>query len=57
MGVFVLVLLVPFAYLLSVGALDWGPVKDVLARGAPGPLLRRREAMLDPSEREGEVAA
>jgi hypothetical protein len=32
-------------------------VKDVLARGAPGPLLRRREAMLDPSEREGEVAA
>jgi NADH-quinone oxidoreductase subunit A len=57
MGVFVLVLLVPFAYLLSVGALDWGPVKDVIARGAPGPLLRRREAMLDPSEGEGEVAA
>jgi NADH-quinone oxidoreductase subunit A len=57
MGVFVLVLLVPFAYLLSVGALEWGPVKDVIARGAPGPLLRRREAMLDPSEREGEVAA
>jgi NADH-quinone oxidoreductase subunit A len=57
MGVFVLVLLVPFAYLLSVGALDWGPVKDVLARGAPGPLLRRREAMLDPTRRDQEAAA
>ena len=29
MGVFLLVLLVPFAYLLSVGALDWGPVRQV----------------------------
>src|SRR6266567_1624279 len=28
MAVFVLTLLVPFAYLLLVGALDWGPVKD-----------------------------
>lgn len=36
---FVLVLLVPFAYLLSVGALEWGPVKDVIQR-LPGPLLR-----------------
>lgn len=27
MGIFLLVLLVPFAYLLSVGALDWGPMK------------------------------
>ena len=32
MGVFLLVLLVPFAYLLSTGALDWGPVKQVVAR-------------------------
>ncbi len=32
MGVFLLVLLVPFAYLLSTGALDWGPVKQVAAR-------------------------
>ena len=31
MGVFLLVLLVPFAYLLSTGALDWGPVKQVVA--------------------------
>src|SRR5262249_11999328 len=30
MSVFVLVLLVPFAYLLSVGALEWGPVRDVI---------------------------
>ena len=45
MGVFLLVLLVPFAYLLSTGALDWGPVKQVVSRtgttvlralGAPG---------------------
>ena len=45
MGVFLLVLLVPFAYLLSTGALDWGPVKQVTTRigatvlravGAPG---------------------
>jgi NADH-quinone oxidoreductase subunit A len=45
MGVFLLVLLVPFAYLLSTGALDWGPVKQVTVRvgttvlravGAPG---------------------
>jgi NADH-quinone oxidoreductase subunit A len=45
MGTFLLVLLVPFAYLLSTGALDWGPVKQVTSRlgatvlravGAPG---------------------
>ncbi len=39
MGVFLLVLLVPFAYLLSTGALEWGPVKRVLAR-AGGDVLR-----------------
>ena len=43
MSVFVLVLAVPFAYLLSVGALDWGPVKDVVQR-LPGPLLRTKQA-------------
>jgi NADH-quinone oxidoreductase subunit A len=32
MGVFLLVLLVPFAYLLSTGALDWGPIKQVVTR-------------------------
>ena len=45
MGTFLLVLLVPFAYLLSTGALDWGPVKHAVSRvgstvlraaGAPG---------------------
>jgi NADH-quinone oxidoreductase subunit A len=45
MGVFLLILLVPFAYLLSTGVLEWGPVKQVLSRagatvlraaGAPG---------------------
>jgi NADH-quinone oxidoreductase subunit A len=47
-GIFVLVLLVPFAYLLSVGALEWGPVQDVLQR-TPGRLLRTRDAMIDPA--------
>jgi NADH-quinone oxidoreductase subunit A len=56
MGVFLLTLLIPFAYLLSVGALDWGPVKDVLQR-MPGPLLRTKRAVLDPSERPEQEAA
>jgi NADH-quinone oxidoreductase subunit A len=56
MGVFVLVLLVPFAYLLSVGALDWGPVRDIVRR-MPGPLLRTNRAMLDPADAEKEAAA
>ena len=46
---FVLVLLVPFAYLLSVGALEWGPVRDVLER-LPGPLLRTDAAVYDPNQ-------
>src|SRR5436853_3500794 len=45
MGVFLLVLLVPFAYLLSTGAVSWGPARQTLERvgtrvlravGAPG---------------------
>jgi NADH-quinone oxidoreductase subunit A len=45
MGFFLLILLVPFAYLLSTGALEWGPVKQATSRlgatvlravGAPG---------------------
>jgi NADH-quinone oxidoreductase subunit A len=35
MGVFLLVLLVPFAYLLSTGALDWGPARRLRARLTP----------------------
>jgi NADH-quinone oxidoreductase subunit A len=56
MGVFVLVLLVPFAYLLSVGALDWGPVRDIVQR-MPGPLLRTNQAMIDPVDVEKDAAA
>ena len=48
MAAFGLVLLVPFAYLLSGGALDWGPLRDVLQR-QPGPLLRTGAAMYDPN--------
>jgi NADH-quinone oxidoreductase subunit A len=60
MGVFLLTLLVPFAYLLSTGALDWGPARrlrtrlraDVLrASGKPG------EAGLDPRSLERETEA
>ena len=32
MGIFLLVLIVPFGYLLSVGALDWGPMRQVASR-------------------------
>jgi NADH-quinone oxidoreductase subunit A len=39
MGAFLLILIVPFAYLLSVGALDWGPVRQVSGR-VLGPILR-----------------
>ena len=38
MGVFLLVLLVPFAYLLSTGALEWGPGR--LPERVPSPVLR-----------------
>jgi NADH-quinone oxidoreductase subunit A len=55
-SVFVLVLLVPFAYLLSVGALDWGPVKDLVQR-LPGPLLRTKQAVFDPARRPVEEEA
>ena len=48
MTVFVLALLIPFAYLLSVGALEWAPVRDVIER-LPGPLLRTNKAVLDPT--------
>jgi NADH-quinone oxidoreductase subunit A len=48
MTVFVLALLIPFAYLLSVGALEWAPVRDVVERVA-GPLLRTNKAVLDPN--------
>ena len=56
MSVFVLALLIPFAYLLSVGALDWGPAKDIVQR-MPGPLLRTKQAVLDPSAVREEEAA
>ena len=50
MAVFVLVLLVPFAYLLSVGALEWAPVRDVFER-LPGPLLAHQRGRVRPGGR------
>ena len=38
MGVFLLTLLVPFAYLLSTGALDWGPAHKLVDRVTHGVL-------------------
>jgi len=32
MGVFLLIALVPFGYLLSTGAVEWGPVREVVER-------------------------
>ena len=48
MGVFVFGLLIPFAYLLSVGALAWGPVQRRVAAGI-GPVRRSAVAVLDPN--------
>jgi NADH-quinone oxidoreductase subunit A len=48
MGVFVFGLLVPFAYLLSVGALAWGPVQRRVSAGI-GPVRRSAAAVFDPS--------
>jgi NADH-quinone oxidoreductase subunit A len=62
MGVFLLVLLVPFGYLLSTGALSWGPVRKVTTRvygrvlhaaGTPGRAgLEPAAAMSDDSGQE-----
>jgi NADH-quinone oxidoreductase subunit A len=53
MAVFLLVLLVPFAYLLSVGALEWGSQRKAGERVA-GPLLRTKRAVFDPAARPAE---
>ena len=52
MGTFIAVLLVPFGYLLSVGALQWGPKQ--IAQGARqlAPVLRSKVAMFDPAKPE-----
>ncbi len=59
MGIFLLVLLVPFGYLLSTGAVSWGPARRVTGR-VPGRILRARGAVgrdgLDPV-RAGDEAA
>src|ERR1043166_1251276 len=39
MGIFLVTIVVAFAYVLSVGALDWGPARKVSAFAA-GPVLR-----------------
>jgi len=66
MGVFLLVLLVPFGYLLSTGALDWGPARKATSRfygrvlratGTPGrdglePTAGARSEEEEPKEEE-----
>jgi NADH-quinone oxidoreductase subunit A len=56
MAVFLLVLLVPFAYLLSVAALDWGPVRSRVTRVA-GPVLRTKAAVFEPTARPSDEEA
>ena len=53
MGIFLLVLLVPFAYLLSSGALAWGPVRAA-ARQVSSSVRRARPGTegLDPAAEE-----
>ena len=50
MGFFVAVLLVPFAYLLSVGALSWGAIQE-MTESAAAPVRRTAAAVLDPAAR------
>jgi NADH-quinone oxidoreductase subunit A len=58
MGFFLLILIVPFAYLLSVGALDWGPARQVADR-VVRPVLRAAglPSGVTPPERQEEEAA
>jgi NADH-quinone oxidoreductase subunit A len=56
MGVFVFALLVPFAYLLLVGALSWGPAQRRLMGGI-APVRRAAHAVYDPdTTRPADVA-
>lgn len=60
MGVFLLTLLVPFAYLLSTGALDWGPMRRVVGRVTTGVLRASGKpgaTGLDPAGKREEEAA
>ncbi len=50
MAVYVAGLLVPFGYLLSVGALSWGPKQVAGAMRQLAPVLRSSSAMFDPAE-------
>ena len=54
MGVFLLILLVPFAYLLSTGALDWGTIKAVTERAGQKVLRAARVSSLEVPQEEKE---
>jgi NADH-quinone oxidoreductase subunit A len=54
-AVFLLVLLVPFAYLLSVGALDWAPARRA-PEGGIGRVLRTKQPVFEPSARPDDEA-
>jgi NADH-quinone oxidoreductase subunit A len=61
MGVFLLVLLVPFGYLLSTGAVEWGPARRAVTGVAPRRVVRVHGTPgrqgLDPSGPPDEEAA
>jgi NADH-quinone oxidoreductase subunit A len=48
MGVFLLVLLVPFAYLLSTGAINWGPARSAISALETSAAARVRRAKGSP---------
>src|SRR3954451_14384731 len=50
MGIFVAALLIPFGYLLSVGALSWGPRQVAETMRELTPVLRAKFAMFDPNK-------
>src|SRR4051812_18327393 len=62
MAIFVAALLIPFGYLLSVGALSWGPRQVAETMRELAPVLRAKVAMFDPAKKgdaevdEGEAA-
>jgi NADH-quinone oxidoreductase subunit A len=50
MAIFVAALLIPFGYLLSVGALSWGPRQVADTMRELTPVLRAKFAMFDPNK-------
>src|SRR4051812_48333249 len=55
MAIFVAALLIPFGYLLSVGALSWGPRQVAETMRELTPVLRAKFPMFDPAHKSEET--